>query len=217
MPRRAEAAVERGPVVLPAWVPGPAQAIALVVALLFLAGVVGYAIGRPKHPRTNDADIGFLEDMTAHHEQAIAMSFTFLQNAGSDDPLLVHTAQGIVRVQSAEIRVMNELLQDWDEDGDPDVAMEWMDQPVAQNAMPGLATSSDLRLLDTATGRVAEELYSRLIIRHHQGGADMAEAAADLAASGEVRELASKMAKSQRAEILELETRRRDLGFAPLE
>ncbi|MGH9014000.1 MAG: DUF305 domain-containing protein [Acidimicrobiia bacterium] len=201
----------------PWWYPGRVQIVAIVVALLFLVGVLGYAIGKPNPARTNDADIGFLEDMTQHHQQAIVMSFTFLEHSDSGDWLLTHEAREIVMQQSAEVRVMSDLLVRFDEEGDPDTAMEWMGMPVPQEEMPGLAAPSEVERLARLSGSDAEELFSRLMIEHHRGGVHMADAAADRAETDEVRELATKMAKAQRYEIEELQDRRVELGFAPVE
>ena len=60
--------------------------MALVVALCFVAGVVGYWIGNPADDDDsfNAVDVGFLADMSAHHNGAIAMSFELMGRG--DDP-----------------------------------------------------------------------------------------------------------------------------------
>lgn len=57
---------------------GPRQCAAMVATLMFLAGSVGYFIGArdTAAPGPNSVDVGFLQDMIAHHEQAIQMSMT---------------------------------------------------------------------------------------------------------------------------------------------
>ena len=63
----------------------PAQYVVGVAALIFLAGAIGYVIGvrDGDAPAANTADVGFLYDMTAHHEQAVTLSMLELTN-GSD-------------------------------------------------------------------------------------------------------------------------------------
>lgn len=71
--------------------------------------------------------------------------------------------------------------------------------------MPGMATSAQLAALSNAEGVDADRVYLTLMIAHHVAGADMAEAAADLAETGHVRMLAAKMAEGQQAEITALQ------------
>ena len=71
--------------------------------------------------------------------------------------------------------------------------------------MPGMATDEEMARLAAATGQDAERLYLQLMIDHHEAGADMAEAGAELAQEPAVRELAQKMAEGQIIEIAEME------------
>lgn len=77
------------------------QALVLAFALAFLASVAtAWWISRD--PTPNAADVGFYDDMTTHHFQAIAMSYTYLQHG--TDPVLVGTAKEIHFVQIGDIR-----------------------------------------------------------------------------------------------------------------
>lgn len=57
--------------------------VALIAAVAFLAGVIGWRIAQPSHPSKSSADIGFLFDMIDHHDQAIYMSSIELANGSS--------------------------------------------------------------------------------------------------------------------------------------
>ncbi len=86
---------------------------------------------------------------------------------------------------------------------------------VPQDAQPGMATDEQLEALANARGRDLDDLYSRLMINHHAGGAHMGDAGASRASIKSVRANAAAMAANQRTEIHELNTRRTQLGLAP--
>ncbi len=200
---------------------GPArwQVVVLVVALCLVAGVVGWGIGQAASDDDSfsDVDVGFLADMSVHHNGAIGMSFDHL-NRG-DDPVVEHFARDIILSQSQEIAVMNALL---DESGDTratsdDIAMDWMGMTVPESAMPGMPTAAELRELTAASGAEADDLFTTLMIRHHAAGAAMAEHAAEHGENAKVRRLARAMAEVQRTEINEMNARRKVLGLSPVD
>ncbi|MGH9027383.1 MAG: DUF305 domain-containing protein [Acidimicrobiia bacterium] len=202
---------------LPTWPPSVPQAVILVLALCLLAGMIGWRVAQPGRPGTTSVDAGFLDDMQAHHEQALALSFAYL-DVGSD-PLLRQSAREIIMFQGTEIGLMRGILSEWDYSVDPnatDIAHEWLGAPVPIEEMPGMASVEDFEELNAAAGREADEIYSRLMIRHHDGGIHMADDAAANAETEKVRQLAGRMASTQRAEIRELNWARFDLGLSPV-
>ncbi|HEX5614509.1 MAG TPA: DUF305 domain-containing protein [Acidimicrobiia bacterium] len=190
--------------------------VVFVAALCFVAGVIGWRIGRPGDPPADAVSVGFLDDMTYHHEQALVLSFAYLEGAPTDW-FLRHTAEEIVRVQSYEIGVMQERLRENGGTGSPDIAMDWMGMPSAPAEMPGLATDAEIVALRGARGAEADELFSRLMILHHAGGIHMADDANERADDGFVRELAARMAGLQRTEVAEMSADRVEQGFAPVD
>lgn len=180
-------------------------------------GVLSWGVSAWFHDREDapgPVDVGFYDDMTTHHYQAIEMANVYVRNG--DDPLLREVAAKISFAQAGDIREMQRALVEWDETGTPDVAMEWMGTPVDQHAQPGMASAAELDQLVEARGSQLDDLFSRLMIEHHEGGIHMAEVAAERARLGDVRELARVMAASQREEIDELGRRRVELGLGPL-
>jgi uncharacterized protein (DUF305 family) len=196
-------------------VPSRPQLVAFAVALLFLAGSVGYYAGtRSTDAAGGDAEVGFLLDMIAHHEQAIEISRTAL--AGSMPEGVQSFAVEVVADQQYEVGKMETLLESWGharqrEDGA--ATMDWMGDPVPLDRMPGLASEDDLDRLADARGEEAGALWLALMSNHHRGGVHMAEAAVGRVDDRRVRALAERMARIQAVEINEYESARRRLGL----
>ena len=57
-------------------------------AVALIGGMVGWLIADASHDeRGSDVDVGFLQDMRVHHEQAVQMAFTYLALADTDPGL----------------------------------------------------------------------------------------------------------------------------------
>lgn len=188
--------------------PNIPQTIALVVALCFLTGVVT-AWWVQRDPKPNAVDVGFYDDMTVHHNQAVEMAISYLRNG--DDKIMGFIASGVARSQIGDVRQMQAEMQKWGEGGTPDVAMEWMGMSVPPQGMPGMATDAQMKELTEARGKELDDLFSRMMIDHHLGGIHMAEAAEE---NGDLTTgAAAGMAAGQRSEIGEINNRREQLGL----
>ena len=88
---------------------------------------------------------------------------------------------------------MIQLLRDFGESevNEGDTSMAWMGHPVPLGEMPGMATDAELDELGAASGAEADDLFVELMVRHHEGGIDMAEYAAANASDAEVRAMAN--------------------------
>jgi uncharacterized protein (DUF305 family) len=185
-------------------------AIFLATALLAL----GFGVGTwwsERTARPGPVDVGFYDDMSTHHLQAIRMANLYEQHGDHDD--LRARAEEIAYFQAGDVRVMQDAMTEWGERGTPERAMEWMGTPVRQDAQPGMATPQELADLETARGRELDDLFTRLMIDHHAGGIHMAQEALDRARLDEVQELARTMATTQDREIDELNLLRQALGL----
>ncbi len=186
-----------------------AVAVVAVAAGLAVGLLLGASVGRPRLPAEGSADVGFARSMQAHHAQAVEMSV--LVRERSDDPELRQVALDIELTQQQQQGQMFGWLAVW---GLPQAAagppMAWMTEhghgdAGDADAMPGMATEADLAALGAAEGVAAERLFLELMIEHHRGGVEMAEAALDLAERPEVRRLAQAVVDAQRVEITVLE------------
>jgi uncharacterized protein (DUF305 family) len=160
-----------------------------------MAGMVGWLI----------ADAGFLQDMRAHHKQAVQMGFMYLALPDTD-PGLRTVARGIVLGQGIDIGRMIQLLRDMGEPeaAESDEAMAWMGMTTTHVQMPVMVTEGQLDQLGASSGAEADRLFVDLMTAHHEGGIYVAEFAATEADPAEVRAMAAAMADSQADEILEL-------------
>ena len=200
----------------PVWVT-PFRVVALGLALLFLAGVVGYRIGLPDRPGADSADVGFLQDMIVHHKQAVTMSFR--TSGAATDPTVRSFAKEIIALQEYEIGLMEGWLGRWGHprESSGTTSMAWAGMSHPKMFMPGMASEQDLETLDLATGRDVDDRFLRMMIDHHSGGVAMAEAYLQRGDDGKIRELAERIVKNQRTEISEMNYARQRLGLAPVE
>lgn len=198
--------------------PSAVQAIAMVVVLVVFGGVVGWLVtDRDPVPEPTSTDVGFLYDMISHHEQAVTMSELAL--AGVSDQNTRRFAEEVLFFQARELGIMQFLLEGWGYDLSerPDLAMEWMDMAVAPDQMVGMATEEQMDSLRDAAqagpSPAVDEQFLDLMIRHHLGGAHMAEWGAENADDADVRELAGIMASQQQLEVAEYQALQERLGF----
>lgn len=190
----------------------------LLLLCVVIAGVIGWQIGAADDAESfNDVDAGFLADMIVHHNGAVALGFAYLPN--EHDEVVGHFAREIVTTQAGEMAMMNALIADagYPDIATDDVAMEWMGRPTDPTEMPGLASPDDYAELRAATGLGADDVFTRLMIRHHAAGVAMARQAAAEGENPRVRRLARNMARLQRTEIAEMNRRRVLLGLAAVD
>ena len=64
-----------------------------------------------------------------------------------------------------------------------------------------MATPEEIRQLEAARGTEADRLFLTLMIRHHQGGVAMAEAALERAHNPLILDFAQKVVTAQTAEV----------------
>mgnify|MGYP002621626106 FL=1 len=180
--------------------------LAIVVLLVVLAATAGFLASRPHRPLDTSADAGFLRDMGAHHAQAVEMALIIYDK--SEEPRLKTVAYDIALTQQAQIGRMDGWLTAWDlplRGSQPPMA--WMaghdhgGGGRAPDRMPGLATDEQMAQLRESSGVEAEILFLQLMIEHHKGGVEMAEAAVRLASEEEVVSLAQGMIDAQQSEI----------------
>jgi uncharacterized protein (DUF305 family) len=169
-------------------------------------------------------DVGFAQDMTVHHQQAVTMASW--ERDHTTDPVLHQLAADIEATQTSQIGRMQGWLELWGAPSLPTGAyMAWMSEPSHGHTasptggvatMPGMASDADLAALRAATGPQLDVLFLQLMLRHHEGGAGMLAYAAERAAEPQVRNLAAQMLRSQSAESDYLRQLLAERGGQPL-
>lgn len=181
----------------------------VVAGILVLAAAAAFVLYSVFGGKVSDSSVeaGFARDMSAHHRQAVEMSFIVRDQ--TDDPDVRRLAYDIATTQSSQIGMMTAWLDHWGlPHVDPTGRMRWMSGHGGHAAglpagkpMPGMATDAQLKELRQAHGRAAEILYLKLMITHHRAGVQMAQAALNGADDPEVRRLAQTMVNGQQSEI----------------
>jgi uncharacterized protein (DUF305 family) len=172
-------------------VPWPLVAVG-ALALGLAAALVALWLGRA--PGEGSAEVRFVRDMTAHHEQAVEMAMLIRDRTADAD--LRAFATDIVLTQQHQIGRMAGWMEQWGvPDAGPEPAMGGMGE------MMGMARQADVNALATLPAAEAEVLFLRLMTTHHEGALFMAE---DLLAERprpEVALLAQGVLRGQEAEL----------------
>lgn len=182
------------------FVPFPTSAFAsvLLAVVVIGAGVLAWSAW-PRPPADDSAEAGFLQDMITHHAQAGEMSL-IIRDRTSDENLRFLSTD-IAMTQATQLGAMQGYLNIWDVPmTGEDPPMTWMGHPV-EGRMPGMAAPEEIQQLRNLPVDQAEVLFLQLMIRHHQGGVEMAEAVLDRSDQDEVVFLANRIVVSQQSEI----------------
>lgn len=179
--------------------------IGIAVAVAFVCAAAGYAVGlrEGNDDGYSSLDIGFMHDMTDHHDQAVEMAL--LARDRAEDPVVRDFASEVLLFQRYEIGLMDAWLTEAganDRDVDRE-AMTWMDMSTSVADMPGMATQQQLDDLASLEGRAFDLEFLRLMRAHHEGGLHMADYAEDNASNADVREFAARVARNQTIEVRE--------------
>jgi uncharacterized protein (DUF305 family) len=186
-----------------------------VLAVLLLGAALGMSLQRgtgvPALPEGGSVDIGFAQDMSVHHRQAVLMAS--LARDRSADPAIRSVAFDIETSQLEQVGRMQGWLSLWDAAALPTGRyMTWMtdtsmpgmahggEDTAGVAVMPGMASPADLDRLQASAGTQFDVLFLQLMLRHHQGGVPMATYTAQHAETAQVRNLAEKIVISQGAE-----------------
>ena len=189
--------------------------VTAVVTGLFAAAAI-WALGADDEPPTpmNAVDIGFLQDMLDHHDQALLISDLYLDDNADGDA--APYAREVIMFQERDIGWMEDwLAEEGYSRGEADrVAMVWMDEPTPVAEMRGMQTPERLQELADASGTEADQLFFEIMTDHHLGGVHMADHAAANGAREEITDFAESVSRNQRIEVIEYDLAVERLGLA---
>jgi uncharacterized protein (DUF305 family) len=202
--------------------------VAASVALVVVA-VLAFSIGRlstlgDPTPSNTSAEAGFARDMQVHHQQGVELAM--IVRDATDDPDVRLLAFDIATTQAQQSGQMYGWLRVWGlPQAGPEPSMTWMTRPALDGSshgghsgddadgaahvpgepMPGLATPAQVDELRSLSGVEAEVLFLELMIAHHQGAIEMADAVLERSTNGVVVPFAESVALSQASEIALME------------
>ncbi|MGY4859255.1 DUF305 domain-containing protein [Cryobacterium sp. AP23] len=206
--------------------PGVRRVLLIVTAAVaaVAVGLVGFSVGRLSTmanptPTSTSAEAGFARDMQVHHLQGVELAMLIRDR--TDDPDVRLLGYDIATTQSQQAGQLYGWLTEWDlSQAGPEPSMTWMSRPGRSDTghahtdgahtpgepMPGLATPEQIAELTAASGVDAERQFLTLMIAHHLGAVEMAEAVADRASNTSILGFANSVIISQNAEITLMES-----------
>lgn len=175
--------------------------------LLFLAGCGGTdgATETASSTDFNQADVTFATGMIQHHAQALSM--VDLTLGRPLEPAVERLAEAIRDAQAPEIETMSDWLTDW---GKPvpqtmrDHVNAHTDGEISAEMggdLPGMMTSADMTSLEDTGDSKFQDLWLQMMIEHHEGAVEMAEAEESDGRQPAAIDLAQNIQSTQNAEI----------------
>ena len=172
------------------------------------AGHAGHATAEQTAPNGdvfNDADVDFATAMIPHHAQALSM--VDLTRGRRLSPEVQRLTEQIQAAQAPEIEQMVDWLDGW---GEP-VPETMRDHANADSGshgmsdmhadMPGMMSADEMADLEAASDAEFEHMWLEMMIRHHEGAIEMAEAEQADGVYAPAVDLAGSISTSQQAEI----------------
>ena len=195
---------------------------AMAVVAIMVAAAIGFSVGRlstlaDPTPTTTSAEAGFSRDMQVHHNQGVELAMLIRDRTDAVDVRTL--AYDIARTQSQQSGQMYGWLTEWNlPQAEAEPSMTWMTRPPLTGTsahdhdptssahtpgepMPGLATAEQIAELKTLTGVAAEKDFLTLMIAHHKGGVEMAEALLERSTDRVETDFARGIVKAQTSEI----------------
>lgn len=143
-------------------------------------------------PDHDAADVAFLQNMLAHHQQGIAVSAMAAGRTGSAQ--LAAFAQRITSEQRTELDGFRAQLMQWEEPL----------APSSGTTPDGMVDQGTLDKLQTLRGADFDKLWLQTLIAHHRGAISMARTEIASGQSPDIISIAKSVAASQQAQIDEM-------------
>lgn len=196
------------------------RALVGAVVLLMLAMAAGGWILGSANPRSGlpseaSPEAGFARDMQTHHQQAVQLSMIIRKHSTND--AVRSMAYDIALTQQQQSGQMYAWLETWalPQTGE---SMTWMDGLLTEEsvhaghgnispgqshtmASMGMASAEEITELTAARGTEADRQFLTLMIAHHIGGVEMAQAYLQHGNNHMVTVFANKIIMTQEAEI----------------
>jgi len=144
----------------------------------------------------NEVDVSFATEMIPHHAQALAM--VDLTRGRELSPEVQKLTENIQAAQGPEIEQMVDWLAAWDKP----VPETMRDHANAEgHGERGMMTDEEMSELETAKGEEFETTWLEMMVEHHEGAIEMAEAEQADGVYKPAKKLAESIESSQQAEV----------------
>ncbi|MCG8966277.1 DUF305 domain-containing protein [Streptomyces sp. CL12-4] len=148
----------------------------------------------------NAADVAFAKGMIPHHRQAVEMADLAPGRARSAD--VKKLAADIEKAQGPEIKTLSGWLTSWGEEVPAEGAMDHsLHGTDGAGGMGGMMTAQEMTELENASGTAFDTAFMEMMIKHHEGAVEMAEAEQADGAYEPATKMAGEIITSQSAEI----------------
>ncbi|PHV65762.1 DUF305 domain-containing protein [Williamsia muralis] len=147
----------------------------------------------------NDADVMFAQMMYPHHAQAVEMAR--LVEGRTTTPEVVQLADAIESAQGPEMEQLAQWLKQW---GQPDPSSEGGDQGDmhhGDDSMSGMMSAQEMNDLAAKNGTEFDQAWLAMMIEHHAGAIEMADAEISDGENQAAKQLATSIAATQQQEI----------------
>nr|WP_215550210.1 DUF305 domain-containing protein [Amycolatopsis sp. CA-230715] len=178
--------------------------VGAVLAALALSGCAGTAqqddAKAPQSQSThNEADVTFARQMVPHHKQALDMAALVPDRTAT--AAVTDLATRIKKAQGPEIEQLDGWLARW---GATPASAHAMPGMPSHESMGGMMSEADMAKLRAAKGAEFDRMWLTMMIGHHEGAVEMANAEIRDGADADAKALANRIIGAQQAEIAEM-------------
>lgn len=139
-------------------------------------------------------EVAFLKNMIHHHQSAVDMAKLAASNTRR--PELNKLSQQITSSQKGEIEEMTGWLKSWHNES-----------PGSMDKVPGMdKMMQEMKPLEKAKDAEFDRMFLQMMIPHHESAVSMSELVEKRSERPELRQLAQKIIKAQKAEIAEMKS-----------
>ncbi|WP_030776605.1 DUF305 domain-containing protein [Streptomyces sp. NRRL F-2664] len=146
----------------------------------------------------NAADVAFAKGMIPHHRQAVEMAGLAPSRAESAE--VKKLAEDIKKAQDPEIKTMSGWLASWGEEAPAEGAMDHS----KHGGGGGMMSAGEMDKLKNSSGKAFDTAFMEMMIKHHEGAVEMAEAEQADGAYAPAKQMAGAIITSQTAEITQM-------------
>ncbi|WP_030439953.1 DUF305 domain-containing protein [Actinoplanes subtropicus] len=156
--------------------------------------MAGMSSAAPTGRGFNAADVAFAQMMIPDHRMVADMAKLAETKASSKD--LKTLAAQMAKDNTAAVGTMRGWLRKWGEPASGDMA---------GMTMPGAMTSKDMDMLKSMSGMQFDMMFAQMMVKHHQGSAQMARDEASKGASSDAKAMATDLVTSLAAQAKQLQ------------